>query len=138
VKMKVGHLKIFRDIYYIAMRGEGPMYDYIRPPKAILTGEFEEFFSDPRQWGAFFAENNMAEVEFRLKKDDVDRNKDQFFAMGDNSAKSRDSRAWGNVPRVLLIGKAFFVYWPHSWDRIPGTKIPFPFFPNFSRMGFVR
>jgi hypothetical protein len=37
-----------------------------------------------------------------------------------------------------MIGKALYVYWPHSWDKIPGTDIPFPFFPNFERMGFVR
>ena len=56
----------------------------------------------------------------------------------DNSAKSADSRVWRYVSRDLLIGKAFFIYWPHSWSRIPYLKIPFPYFPNFSRMGFVR
>jgi signal peptidase I len=132
VKMKLSHLKIFRDIYYIATskeRGE-MMIDYLYPPRELQTGNLEEFFSDPRQWNCF-EDKNMAQVDFPLKED-------QFFAMGDNSAKSRDSRSWGTVPRELLIGKAFFIYWPHSWDRIPGTKIPFPFFPNFSRMGFVR
>jgi len=42
------------------------------------------------------------------------------------------------VPRDLLIGKALFIYWPHSWNRIPYVNIPFPFFPNFGRMGLVR
>ena len=36
------------------------------------------------------------------------------------------------MDRDLLIGKALFIYWPHSWDQIPGTKIPLPFFPNFA------
>jgi signal peptidase I len=36
------------------------------------------------------------------------------------------------VHRDLLIGKALFIYWPHSWDW------PVPLFPNFARMGFVR
>ena len=43
------------------------------------------------------------------------------------------------VPPQLLIGKALFIYWPHSWDRIPYfNSIPCPYFPNFSRMGLVR
>ena len=60
---------------------------------------------------------------------------DQFFMMGDNSPRSKDARCWDAeryVERDLLIGKAFFIYWPHSWDR------PVPFWPNFRRMGFVR
>lgn len=59
---------------------------------------------------------------------------DQFFVCGDNSPASMDSRLWdapdpwiaeidpdtGVVNRQLLIGKAFFVYWPatHS-GKIP-------------------
>jgi hypothetical protein len=39
----------------------------------------------------------------------------------------------------LLIGKALFIYWPHSWDRLPYfNSIPCPYFPNFTRMGLVR
>jgi signal peptidase I len=147
VKVKLEHLKIFRDIYYIAIRGEMPMYDYQDLPRDIRAGNFEQFFSDPdkwrypdqsRQWQSYFGDGNMSHDDFPLRKDGLHPEKDEFFAMGDNSAKSRDSRAWGTVPRDLLIGKAFFVYWPHSWDRVPGTGIPFPYFPNFAKMRFVR
>lgn len=39
---------------------------------------------------------------------------DQYWAMGDNSAHSLDSRAWGTVPRKNLVGTGFFVYWPFT------------------------
>ena len=47
----------------------------------------------------------------------------EFFMMGDNSPRSKDSRLWSNarhalhryaVPRLALVGKAFFIYWPHG------------------------
>lgn len=54
---------------------------------------------------------------------------DEFFACGDNSPASADSRLWkepgignngltypaGIVPREYLVGKAVFVHWPGGW-----------------------
>jgi signal peptidase I len=39
---------------------------------------------------------------------------ESFFALGDNSYNSSDSRYWGVVPEHNVIGRAFFVYWPFS------------------------
>jgi signal peptidase I len=38
-----------------------------------------------------------------------------YFAMGDNSYNSSDSRYWGRVPEENLVGRGLFVYWPFSW-----------------------
>lgn len=35
-----------------------------------------------------------------------------YFAMGDNSPNSSDSRYWGKVPKDNMIGKAYFIFWP--------------------------
>jgi signal peptidase I len=37
---------------------------------------------------------------------------DAYFMMGDNSPSSADSRDWGFVRRPLIVGRAFFVWWP--------------------------
>ncbi len=66
---------------------------------------------------------------------------DQFFACGDNSPASFDSRFWdipgkgnnsvtydpGVVPRDYLVGKAFFVHWPGGYRvrQEPIRWIPF-------------
>jgi signal peptidase I len=38
----------------------------------------------------------------------------EYFALGDNTANSRDSRYWGKVPGANLVGPAAVVYWPFS------------------------
>lgn len=37
-----------------------------------------------------------------------------YFALGDNSHNSYDSRYWGPVPEENLVGRGLFVYWPFS------------------------
>jgi signal peptidase I len=142
-KITVERLKLWRDIYYIADR---IVEDQQRPGSLISEFGPVDWQSlillpyDPRLWDMF---ESRQSVDFPLRED-------QFFVMGDNSAESSDARLWtspsesGGVPggpyleRRLLIGKALCVYWPHSWHRIPGTPIPFPFFPNFADMRLVR
>jgi signal peptidase I len=138
-KVAVTRLQVWRDLYYIAASWDrnppGQPTDFAgRSPETLIS-----LASTPSQWGQY-AERQT--VEFPL-------NNDQLFAMGDNSAESSDARLWrtpnrGTHPggayldRRLLIGKALCVYWPHSWNQIPGTPIPFPLFPNFADMRLVR
>ena len=43
-----------------------------------------------------------------------------FFALGDNSYNSLDSRYWGKVPQENIMGDGLFVYWPFTshWGLI--------------------
>jgi len=82
---------------------------------------------------------------------------DEFFCLGDNSPQSKDSRLWSNpnpwvayqtpghgpdgvragvVPRKLMIGKAFFVYFP-AMLRLEKDDT-FGIIPNFGDMRFIR
>jgi len=152
--LRVSHIRLFRDIYYIAQRGAGttPMCDYDLSAVELFSSygledaeeKVAEFFSNPAAWDVF---RHRRQAEFPLAEN-------QFLMLGDNSAESMDSRLWEQrgpqyqyyVDRDLLIGKALFIYWPHSWDAVPGTEgaswfpngVWFPFFPNFGRMGAVR
>jgi signal peptidase I len=43
-----------------------------------------------------------------------------YFALGDNSYNSLDSRYWGSVPEEDLVGRGLLVYWPFNrhWGLI--------------------
>lgn len=47
------------------------------------------------------------ETEFQVRSK-------HYMAMGDNSLNSHDSRDWGDLPEVNIIGRSYFVYWPLS------------------------
>lgn len=141
--VEVSHLKLFRDIYYVAVQTHNakewsPLMTDFRasdadfPFSELSAEQARRFFTDPTQWDIF---RRRRSVEFPLQDD-------QYFMLGDNSTESWDGRLWGDADHFvsgdLLVGRAVFVYWPHSWNRIPGTGIPFPFFPNFARMGRIR
>ena len=47
-----------------------------------------------------------------------------YFAMGDNRDKSSDSRYWGTVPRSMIKGRAFMVYWSFAGEPPPQGSPP--------------
>jgi signal peptidase I len=139
--VRVIRLRVLRDIYYIADKydprnfghgGGGPITDYASRDVPMSANQLRQLLSTPAQWSAFS----------RRRSADFELGQGQYFVLGDNSPYSKDSRLWDTSPhyveRELLIGKALCIYWPHSWHRIPGTPIPFPYFPNFADMGFVH
>ncbi len=161
---EITDLVVYRDIYYT--HGDG--YDAAWE----LT---DEEAGDPAEW------HRLAAVEPR----EFPRlGPDEFMMLGDNSPKSKDSRAWlegaeawlGSLPdmdqysleqrrqivaerrggevvsarnffvhRRLLVGRAFFIYWPHGkpfrWSIPLGSHpgaVRIPFYPQISRMRFIR
>jgi signal peptidase I len=137
-EVRVDRLRVMRDVYYVAATIEdrisdsdyGSDWENIQDAMAVLR--------DPRTWATTDLFASRRERTFRLERD-------QFFPMGDNSPQSKDGRLWSVhtnrglepppfVPRAMLIGKAVFIYWPHSWDF---PKIPF-LIPNFQRIGPIR
>ena len=108
--LRVSRLKLFRDNYYIAVGG--PQHS---PFPRVIT-DFKDFrfphrvLSEPGLWAAF---DRMNQVEFSLGAD-------QFLMLGDNSARSKDSRLWAAegvhhyVARKLLVGKVLWLYFPRA------------------------
>lgn len=115
------------------------------------------------QRDVYYRNEGLAELgsdrgNFQLADREDDR-EDEFLALGDNSPRSKDSRLWEAgpaVPRKLLIGKAFFIYWPHAIPFLNGgrgfpvmkyedqrggpplPKLSLPFYPQAGRMKRIR
>ncbi len=147
VNLTVNRAQVWRDIYYIAVRGGSNYSDFERfdLSEAInnvkdpaIRSELKQdpdgalnliawTYSNPQTWSETKLFSKRGSLDFELKEG-------QFFPMGDNSAASSDARVWfghNYVERRFLIGKALLVFWPHLW------KAPVPH-PNFPRMGRIR
>lgn len=66
---------------------------------------------------------------------------DEYFALGDNSPVSFDSRSWTipAVPKRLLLGKPLVVHLPSKPGRVRvGSRVAHIRIPDFSRIRYVR
>jgi signal peptidase I len=86
----VTKLKLWRDTYYT-----------LRPGEADKNLSHEDW-SDPGSWGPL---NSLEATTFFVQPN-------HYLCLGDNSPESSDSRAWGEVPDRLMLGRALGVYYP--------------------------
>jgi signal peptidase I len=133
--LKIERLRVWRDIYYISTSQRDPRRSDAQIGEGTVSpANLLEFSESPRKWssplvrGALDGRYRPNEPMFRLADG-------QYMPMGDNSPASSDARVWPGAPYVeeaLLLGRALFIYWPHSLNK------PIPFFPNFQRMGPIK
>ncbi|MCA9076429.1 MAG: signal peptidase I [Planctomycetaceae bacterium] len=158
VQAQVAHLQVERDIYYrktFQERQEGQNHRLDR-----IMRDLHPYLYDPAEWTRRYTEH-LDELNSR----DYKLGPDEYLAMGDNSPRSRDSRLWATgagVPRKFLVGKAFWIYWPHGvpfmndgrgyalsyhktavpnggFVKVPDyPKYTAPFYPQIERMNRIR
>ncbi len=153
VSATISNLFLERDIYYRVGR---PGQDFRH-----LANQLERFMGNPEMWAEVYANHARDLGERTLAIPDG-----HYLAFGDNSPQSNDSRMWNlgqeTVPRKFLVGKAFWIYWPHGVPFLnngrgfPVTyhyqhtennhleklkdypRYSLPFYPQFSRMNRIR
>lgn len=90
----------------------------IAPPDLFINGEI------PRQWvfervmsrkNGYRGYSNFTQFFYLTNPEETFKVPPKsYFALGDNSYQSSDSRNWGIVPEKNLTGRGLFVYWPFS------------------------
>lgn len=167
---KVSNLLIERDIYYRASQisnDDADRFTWSGDDEHPEPYSLRRVLHDPAEWYDLYSKrargsNNTPEARFELGPD-------EFLMLGDNSPRSQDSRVWPNargaehrhaVPRSALVGRAFYIYWPHGvpfmndgegytltyHKEVTGAGVRkteyssfrIPFYPNFSRMRRIR
>ena len=78
----------------------------IRDGKIYVNGKV---LDDPASFGKFYYYNHDP---YGGPSDKIQVPADSYYALGDNSANSTDSRFWGFIPKKNLLGKAVFRWWP--------------------------
>lgn len=115
LNVRVSKLLLQRDIYYRAEAVSNSGFGRPEPELPDLV-QIDDLVYEPVQYGELYASKANVITFPALRSD-------EFFVMGDNSPRSADSRIWGKarhavnrhaVPRQALLGKAFFIYWPHG------------------------
>lgn len=127
--VEVSHLQIHRDIYYQSSHEE-------------QSEDYSPFSSHLEEWTPCSPHRHLRQVldnpaawweSYQACRRDArfDLGPDEFLMLGDNSPKSKDSRLWENdrrarhrhaVPRSALVGKAFYIYWPHGQPFLNGGE----------------
>ena len=160
-KVGVSNLRIERDLYYRTERAEGPESRRTRGTRGLLRDRLAGLVRQPETYAGALA-------EFRdvVDSQSVTAPDGHYLAFGDNSPRSQDSRLWdeGNqsVPQSYLVGKAFWIYWPHGVPFLNGGRgfairhhtkpgvggraqkvgdyplYQVPFYPQVSRMKRIR
>ena len=142
LEVRIKRLRLMRDIYYTSVWGtpQQTRVSNLENETGANFEQIEQIFRRPDLWSQpavidfFKMKKQQTDPMFELRKGET-REKDQFLPMGDNSPQSMDGRVWDGpkyVERDMLIGRALFVYWPHTLNE------PIRYFPNFGRMGFIR
>jgi signal peptidase I len=77
---------------------------------APITGA-DAFDKNARKEGVYRGYANQRELE---EKRSVEISATGYYAMGDNSYNSSDSRYWGEVPYKDVVGRPLFIYYPFT------------------------
>lgn len=88
----------------------------IEAPRLFINDALAKGFGFERVMSAINGYNgyvNARESRYlRRPKETFEVPAGNYFALGDNSRQSSDSRYWGTVPEQNVVGRGLLVYWP--------------------------
>jgi signal peptidase I len=108
------------EFYIKRLAGVGGDLLRIKEPQFFVNGRIASEHGFQRVMSLKDGYNGYSNVQsfdapYLKEPDDTFRvEKGHYFALGDNSRNSADSRYFGLVPHANLVGRAMFLYWPFT------------------------
>ncbi|MBK1833757.1 signal peptidase I [Roseibacillus ishigakijimensis] len=88
------------------------------PPHLWVNGKlasekgFKRVASQENGYEGYVSPGSQTGRYLTTPQDRLTLGEEQYFALGDNSANSSDSRYWGEIDEYLLVGPGLFTLWP--------------------------
>jgi len=82
-------------------------------PGELIEIKNSQIFVNSESLGEVYVPDEFqTEAGSFTKNKSVSLGDNQYFVVGDNRPHSSDSRVWGPIDKSMIVGKAFFRYWP--------------------------
>jgi len=83
------------------------------PGDKVMVKEGQIYLNGQLLTQSFLPENIISEAgAFNEEGIEKEVPAGQYLCLGDNRSHSRDGREFGPIKKELIVGKAFFIYWP--------------------------
>ncbi len=96
---------------------QGTGCDFIKrvvglPGELVEIKDSQIFVNSESLGEVYIPDEFQTEAGSFTKNKSVSLGDNQYFVVGDNRPHSSDSRVWGPIDKSMIVGKAFFRYWP--------------------------
>jgi signal peptidase I len=105
---------------------EGTGCDFIKrvvglPGESIEVKNSQIFVNSEPLGEVYIPDEFQTEAGNFTRNHSVSLGSNQYFVVGDNRPHSSDSRVWGPIDKSMIVGKAFFRYWPPETMGVIGS-----------------
>jgi signal peptidase I len=95
----------------VFVNGQRLSEPYLNPDRGFPDAYRDDFPKEPAAGQMNVTPEWPMVLSSNLQNGELAVPNDYYFGMGDNRARSLDSRYWGFIPKENIVGRPLFIYW---------------------------